>query len=271
MAVFDFSNYRDYLQNVRANSKHRGFVAAIAKACKCQSAYVSQIFAGKSEFSLEQGEALNKFLQHDKDESHYLLLLILFERAGTAGLKKYYKEQIEQEKRRKREIKDRYRTSEHLSSDEKAVYYSTWIYAACHAGITLKQANTSQALAEFLGLPEQEVLPALKFLVECRLLSRSSDGFYEIGKMRMHLGSDSPFIAKHHTNWRLKALNDLERLNDSARGMHYSSVITVSANDVAKIEALVLECTDKVKNVVRQSDDTSELLCFNLDLFPIRS
>lgn len=87
----------------------------------------------------------------------------------------------------------------------------------------------------------------------------------------MHIGSDSPFIAKHHTNWRLKALTDLERMNNRKTTAHYSSVITVSAEDATKIESLILECTDKVKAVVRDSEEPSELLCFSLDLFPVKN
>src|SRR5690606_20558070 len=101
---------------------------------------------------------------------------------------------------RKKEVKERYRTDDVLTSDEKAEYYSSWIYAACHAGVTVSNCNTQNRLSQLLQIPEAVTAKALQFLTKTKLLNERTDGTFEIGTTKMHLGSDSPLVAKHHAN-----------------------------------------------------------------------
>src|SRR5690606_1835223 len=117
-------------------------------------------------------------------------------------------------------------------------------------------------LSQLLQIPEAVTAKALQFLTKTKLLNERTDGTFEIGTTKMHLGSDSPLVAKHHANWRLKALNDLDMMRSGHPRLHYSSVISVSAEDASRIETILLQCIDQVKEIVRQSDDPTNLLCF---------
>jgi hypothetical protein len=73
-------------------------------------------------------------------------------------------------------------------------------------------------------------------------------------------------ISKHHTNWRMQAIQSLEREAESE--LHYSSVITVSEGDAVKIREALVKAIEQVRLIVKPSKDEA-LYCYNLDLFKV--
>ena len=69
---------------------------------------------------------------------------------------------------------------------------------------------------------------------------------------------------KHHTNWRIKAIQSLDNKNDT--DMHYSGVITCSHQDIEKIREVMLSAIQEIKALIRESQDET-LFVYSLDLF----
>ncbi|MEK7395435.1 MAG: hypothetical protein AAB116_00725, partial [Candidatus Poribacteria bacterium] len=92
-SIFEYKDYKAYLKEIlnRRSENERGIRTRLAEAIYCHNGYVSQVLNGAAHFSLEQAEAINKYLGHNKDQSSYLLLLVQHARAGTSGLKEYFK------------------------------------------------------------------------------------------------------------------------------------------------------------------------------------
>jgi hypothetical protein len=64
--------------------------------------------------------------------------------------------------------------------------------------------------------------------------------------------ADSPWIGKHHANWRFQALKSIDeepRMDD----LHYTSGISVSATDAPKVREILVRAIEEVKQVVRPS------------------
>ena len=106
----------------------------------------------------------------------------------------------------------------------------------------------------------------LEFLVSLGLAIQKGN-HYEVGASRVHLGGDSPMISKHHINWRLQAIQSLERENREV-DLHYSSVISISKEDTLKIKSLLVDSIEKTKAVIKESKE-EELHSFCLDFFKI--
>ena len=64
--IFEFRNYKAYLDHLISSKpgKGRGMRSSIAKALHCQTSYISQVLNEEAHFSLEQGDALNRLLDH---------------------------------------------------------------------------------------------------------------------------------------------------------------------------------------------------------------
>ncbi|MNL60853.1 hypothetical protein D3C87_1847030 [compost metagenome] len=82
----------------------------------------------------------------------------------------------------------------------------------------------------------------------------------------IHLGEDSPWVTRHHMNWRHKTAEKLSR-NDK-EGLHYTSVISCSQADFAKVHETFIELIKKTRKTVAASAD-EVLGHYSLDLYKI--
>src|SRR4051812_23465834 len=115
--VFDFENYRAYLQEA-LNAKH-GSQTRFAKALSCQPAHISKVLSGDAQLSLEQADLANEFLSHSPDQSDYFLLLVEYDRAGTARLKKHFLRHLSRAREAYLNMKRRFEVRDHLSENDK--------------------------------------------------------------------------------------------------------------------------------------------------------
>src|SRR6185312_5992531 len=104
-----------------------------AKALSTSSVAVSQVFRGPRELSLEQGVRLAEFLGLNTLETDYFLLLLHKARAGSHALGKILSRQIAELRARGQEVATRI-VHEQLSDEDKAVFYSNWLYLAVWLG-----------------------------------------------------------------------------------------------------------------------------------------
>lgn len=267
MSIFDHSDYKIYCTARLAEfpNKGRGARSRLAAFSGCQVAYVSQVLNGNVHFTLEQGERINRFFSHTREESHYFMLLLQLGRAGSKELEAYFRDQVEQALERHLTLKNRVDVKESLSQEHQLTYYSSWIYAAIHILVTIPQFQTRGAIASRLGLPGEDVSEALDFLSATGLV-REEAGRLLPGATRLYLGDDSPLISKHHANWRIKTLQSLERRKRES--LHYSSVISLSKEDLIKIKARLVQEITEAKAIIRDSKE-EVLCCFAVDLFEV--
>lgn len=71
------------------------------------------------------------------------------------------------------------------------------------------------------------------------------------------LSGNPALIARDHCNWRLMAIRSYENQGD--RDLHYSSVITLAEEDVARIKHLILKSLETCREVIRESKE--ETVC----------
>ena len=267
-SLFEYRSYKTYLNDwiLAQPQGGRGEKSRLAKALQCHPAYISLVLKGDSDFSLEQGEKVSEFLHHAEEETHYFLLLLQSERAGTRKLKAYFQKQIEQTIQQHLDLKRRLKTKQALGIKEQMIYYSAWYYSAIDAALSVPGLRTKEALQAYLGLPISVISKVLNFLLSVGLAEESA-GRYQSTIISFHLGADSPMAMRSHANWRMRAVVSL----DTARpeDLHYSSVVSVSAKDAEIIRERLVRAIEEIRNIVRTSTD-EEVFCYNFDLFSLR-
>jgi len=75
-------------------------------------------------------------------------------------------------------------------------------------------------------------------------------------------------IAKHHSNWRIKAIQSLDETHQN--DLHYSSVITCSFDDSVKIKMALIQAIDEIRKIVRPSEDEGAY-AYSLDFFGLKN
>jgi uncharacterized protein (TIGR02147 family) len=266
--VYEYTNYKKYLDAVWKHhpQRGRGEKSRIAEFLRCHLTYVSQVMNGQNDFSIEQAEALNRYLRHTPDEGDYFLTLVMFARASTQELKVYFQKKIQKMNDERLVLKNRLEFKQSLSGDDEAVYFSAWYYAAIHLLLAIPKFQNHQVLSDYLSIPLVKVSQVIGFLTSAGLVTQAKSGQYERGVSSVHLGNDSALISKHHVNWRLQLLQALER--EQPDELHYSSAVTIARSDLPKVRSILVAAIEQVREVVKDSKDES-LFCYCLDLFEV--
>lgn len=265
--IFDFREYKPFLISWIRSRPHKGHgsKAAMARAVGCQTAYISQVILGPAHLSAEQAEKLAQFFKFTEDETEYFLLLVQKDRAGTETLRIHCLRKIGKIQDHRAQLKSRIDPEVQLKSAAQVTYFSSWIYSAVHVLTTIPTFQTRERISSRLQLPLPVIDEVLKFLVASQLVKKDG-GTLKPGMARLHLPHDSPLVGRHHINWRLQAIRDLEIRNDES--LHYSSCVSISKKDAADIREQLLKMIERAKAQIKASPE-EELYSLCLDFFEL--
>jgi uncharacterized protein (TIGR02147 family) len=264
--VFEFEDYKTYLAAALApTGATRGSRSKLASALNCQTAFVSRVLNGDAHFSFEHTLQVARFLSLSSDETNYFFLLVQRARAGSADLTAFYTQQIEAFRRRRELIAERIQVKTGMSAEDQMTFFSSWHFAAVHVLLNISSFQNRAAIAKHLNLPLEVVGNCVDFLVRVGLATEK-DGVLQSGVARLHLSKDSPMIAKHHTNWRMRAIESLDR--ERPKDLHYSSVISVTRKNAAKIREQILRVIESTEPLLSEAHEEAAYV-FTIDLFEL--
>ncbi len=265
MSIFDFKDYRAFLKSEIKSRPHkgRGELSRISDHLGVNSTMLSQVMSGLKEFSLEQAKRVCDYLALPKLETDYFLILVQLERAGTHDLKDYFREKREEMKKSSLEISKRIRTDRSLTDLERSVFYSSGLYSAIHIFTSLESGKTLEQVVEKFNIPRSRVQEILRFLLEAGLVS-SNNGIFIPTVQSTHIEKGSPFLVKHHSNWRVAAIQKSESL--SSEEMMFTANISISKKDFEKIREQLVTAIQEISQIVKDSP-SEEIANLNIDWF----
>lgn len=273
MKIFQFEDYKEYVNDwINARPKKgRGEFLKIATKLNIHPTLVSHIFRGNKDLTLEQATLLSDYLHLNNLETDYFLLMVQIARAGSYQLKNILQRQINQIRSEALELVNQIPKKRHLSEEEKAIFYSSWPFTAISVLTSIEKYQTAEEIHKYFDqLPPKVINTVLDFLVSKGLCVFDGKK-YGIGQTITHLEANSPFIGRHHTNWRLKTI---ERHNHphklSEHEISYTAPLTISEKDAKKIREEIVNLIKKVVDTVKDTDP-EKLLCLNIDWMEIAS
>jgi uncharacterized protein (TIGR02147 family) len=266
MSIFEFKDYRTYLRSYIRHlpRKGRGELSKIAKHLRINTTLLSQIMSSGREFSPEQALSLSEYLAHTEIETDYFALLVQHQRAGNSRLKKYLEKKLELMREEALKLSKRISHEKKLSDHERAIFYSSWIFSAIHLFTSTSQKGVTldEIVARF-SLPRNKAVDVMQFLLSSGLCIEKS-GHYSMGVQSTFVERGSPYLLKHHSNWRLKAIQKSENLTE--RELQYSGQFSLSHRD---FEALREKLADflKTANELVKDSPAEEIASLNIDWF----
>ena len=260
-----FDTYKACILKNLGDFAGRGARAALARAIGCQLAYLSRVLNQNADLSLEQASAAARHFSFSPLETDYFLFSVSQARAGTSELSRYWQNKKQKILAESQKLESRTQLPSALTEDAIASYYGNWIYIAVHVLASIPRFQTSKHLANHLAVPISKIEEVVNFLCSCKVAERSGQKI-RILKPALHLPRESEHIGKHHINWKLRAINSLDA--PGTRDFHYTSVVSVSCEDVDKIRDTFLEAIRSIRSVVSASPEERPF-CYSLDLFEI--
>ena len=231
MDIFNSKNTKDLLNSRRKSLPKRGHGESrrIALALGVSTTLISHIMSGERTLTPEQTAKLAEYLSLLPLETDYLMTLNQHERAGSVALKKYWKEKLESLKKESKVISKRIDAKRSLTDEECAIFYSHPFFSAIRLWTSTSAAG--KRLDEITGrfeLSRTKALKIINFLLTTGLLIQDADK-YKMGTLSTHLESNSLHLQRHSANWRLKAIQYSQDLNEDE--LMFTSPVSLSKND----------------------------------------
>jgi len=88
------------------------------------------------------------------------------------------------------------------------------------------------------------------------------------GPIRTHIEAASPLAARHHTNWRLKAIERFSSIEDSE--IVFTTPVTIAASDIQLIRSKIVQFISEL-DVTFEKSKPERLFCFNVDFVEVKS
>ena len=266
--IYEYKDYKQFLlTSLRRLPNHgRGQLSKLAKYLKTSPVAISQILRGVRDFTHEQALEVSEYFQLSELESEYFIMLVLHSRAGTFKLKKKLELQLDQIRIKSQTIKARVPKSSELDEKARNKFYSQWYYSGIRLITSIDSYNTIEKISAKLNISVSRVREVMEFLLQYGLCIEDR-GQFKMGPKSTHIEASSPLVTRHHTNWRLKALENMENL--SAEELFYTGPMTLSRSSMKKIRAELVTC---IENSTREAIDSSSenLACLNIDFFHLK-
>ena len=268
MRIWEFVDYRSYLTSkLGAEGSRTGLRKKLAAAIPVHTTFVSQVLKGRTEFSLEQAEAINLFLEHTDDEGEYFILLILKDRSENDKLKKRFEKKIQVMRDERLNIKNRLDTTDSISDKDREKFYSSAIYGVIHVLVAIPQFQSIEALSEATKLSRSRIREILDFMTRIGVLKEEGAKFFS-GSNHVHLGNDSELILKHHSNWRYHTISNLQFLDRD--DVHYSAGLSLSIEDAFRVkESILTNLKHNVDIISKSKEEVAYVMC--LDFYKLFS
>lgn len=261
--IYLFTDYRAFLSELLAN--RRGELNRLAHSAQMSPSTLSQVFKGARDLTPEQSAGVCSYFGLPKSQTYYFLLLVQHSRAGTKELREIIQEQLNTIRMAENQLVKRVSVKKHLALGEQAIFYSNWYYSGVRNLLATSQVKTVQDIAERLGISRATAQEVIQFLVRHGLLQETADGKWKNGPGSTHLEGTSPLVGRHHSNWRVKAMEKHPKL-DHERELAYTSPLSISKGDVLKVREELMKTIVRVCEVVDRSV-SEKTFCLNVDWF----
>ncbi|MDD4974826.1 MAG: TIGR02147 family protein [Bacteriovorax sp.] len=266
MSLFDYHDYKKYVNEwieIQPKNGH-GQLRKISQHLGINSVVMSQVFRGERDLTIEQALSVTQFIGLTTLERDYFLLLVQRARAGTNDLRKVFTKQLDDMKVASQALKNRIK-HEAFTDEDRATFYSHWYFSAIRLGVSIPEHNQLTKIADHLNLERSLVAKVVEFLLKNKLIVEKKNKL-DMGPQVTHVGHDSPFVNRHHSNWRLQGLQAME--NPREQNLFYTGPMAISHKACEEIRKNLIDTIEKTTKKASQSE--SEILyCLNIDWFKI--
>ncbi len=263
MRVFDFQSYKLYLQACfPAQGEKRGSRRALAEVVGCGAGFISQVLNDELHFSQEQAISVSYFLGMNEEEREFFIILLNRDRAGSEKLREFYDQKRKEILKRRSEIKTHIKDQQEMPKEFANIYYSQAKYQAIHMAIRNPRLFSEELISRYLDIEIDEVRRAVDFLVQSGLVKLKGKRL-EVTERRIHLSEQSGSLERHHVNWRLDVVREV--LHAPKKGIHYTSVMSISKKAHEEIKEMLLKLVEKSEPIIHDAaDEQVSVLLFDL-------
>lgn len=190
-------------------------------------------------------------------------MLIEYDRAGNPRYKNKLIRKIKSLQDQSQKIGKRVPRSKELTDEQKAIYYSSWLYTGIRNLSAIQTFHNVNEISRHLNCDLQVVARVVRFLLD-NGLCKEENGKLTFGPASIHVDKESPFVNKHHQNWRFQAIHHMELRKDS--DLFFSSPMSLSKQAYNEIRKDIPNYIQSIMKISGPSE-SEQVACLNIDWF----
>ncbi|HWU43788.1 MAG TPA: DUF4423 domain-containing protein [Bdellovibrio sp.] len=266
--IFHFNDYKKFVIQELKQRPHggRGQFLRIAQALNIHTTMITHIFRGNLHLSSEQTLGLAEYLGLNELETQFLVDLVMLARAGDQRTKKYFEKRILRMRAKALQLSERFEIKNELSEADQATFYSSWLYTTIRLLTAIPKFQTRAAIAEFLNLGQSKVNKLIEFLISRGLVTEKAGKIF-YGNVKTYVAQDSPYVVRHHSNWRLKVVEQYDRL--TTEELAFTKPVVMSESDFLKVREELVRFIETF-NKISEPSPCEKLYCLNIDWVQIK-
>lgn len=263
MNVFEFDDYRAYLKAYLAHKDNSPKIRkALLQATGMSTSFLTQVLSETKQLSPEHAYEIALHVGFTEKETDYFLLLVELGRAGSYKLKNRISVKLARLKSEAQQVSAKVSTKAHLTEEQKATYYSSWVYSGVRNLVPTESGKSIKEIAAKLNLPEEKIEATVQFLLDIDFLRKTEEGL-QYRKGYSHLDATHPLILRHHQNWRQRAIHRMDYYKDTH--LHYTCPMAISRSAAIRLRAELLEEIRRLNESLTETPEVS--YCLNIDWF----
>ncbi len=265
MKLFSFNQPRALIRYWLSTlpQKGRGKITDIGAALNVSPNQVSQMLSGHRKMTLEHAVELADFMKLTPTESDFFIALVEFENAGTNKLKNYWKAKADSIRKTGLSVQMNIKPEKELDELAKAQFYSSHLFSLVRLYCSVGKGKTVEEICEAFNLERSATSEILNFLIAEGLVVYKN-GIHKMGLQSTHVPQGSPYLYRHHTNWRIESLKHLDKVRDEE--LVFTCPCSLDEKTFVKLKEKFLQLISEAGDLVRASD-SDEVACINIDLF----
>ncbi len=267
IAVFDYTNYRDFLRDYYRIRKettgytHRDFARETGMN---STAWLLHLMRGTKNLTVESANQIAKGIGLSKTEREYFENMVAFTQARTATSKDIHFQRMLAQKRRLKIAR---------LTEEQYDYYTKWYHPAIRSLVSkIPWGEDYTYLAENLipPIPAKDAKASVQMLLKLGLISKQEDGSWSQTAPIVSTGDEvaSLHVANYHREVSRLAEDVYDRFPKEERDIS-AMTIGIQAKDAERIKLRIQEFRKEILEIARLSDDADRVMQLNIQFFPL--
>ncbi len=271
MSIYSAQNYKDVLKNTLLSKKERmgakGYTfQKMAEVCGVQKTYLSKVLSREGHLTSDQLFLACEYLSLSLEERQFTFLLYELEKSYVEKRKEEILKEI-RNIRRKHQTTDSHIKGQKVSvvAEDMSQFYLDPLQQIVHMFLSVEKfARSPSSICEILNIPKLKLTEILKKLESLKVVHYKNDRYF-VSEDNLHLNSSSYLYPAYRKLMRLKAMEQIERLN-SDQSYNFSVVFSTQPEIKDRIHKEFLELLTKSQKWISAAKET-EVYQMNFDLF----
>ncbi len=270
--IYRFTDYRVIIEKLisLAKSKSKDFtLTKLASVIGIQATYLSKVLKGKAEFNSDQMHLLCDFFELNKSESHYMNLLLEYNRTALKNRQKALKSEIEEIQKAslstKKYLKARF--VEGTVNDDELKYYLEPYSLVVHCYLMIdKYRHNPELILSSLQISDEQLGSILHNLVKIGVVKKSADNTsYEVLENHRQLSGDSPIVNSYQQLIRQISLLQSGKVSQDNKFI-FSTTIAADERTKVAIKEEFMNFLKKIEPLIKEAP-YEDVYQINFDLF----